>query len=99
MVEITWIWDEEKARKNFEKHRVAFSEATLVFDDPLHLSRADSHPDGDRWQTMGQVGPLLVLVVHTFPVKWETDTMLVGRIISARPATSHERRAYEEGEF
>jgi uncharacterized protein len=99
MLEISWIWDEEKAKRNFAKHRVAFSEATLVFDDPLQLSVVDPHPDGDRWQTVGQVGPILLLVVHTFPVKWEAETMLIGRIISARPATSHERRAYEEGEF
>jgi len=41
----------------------------MVFQDPLHASRPDPHPDGDRWQTIGLVGPFLVLVVHTLPVK------------------------------
>ncbi len=99
MEQITWVWDEDKARSNLEKHRVAFSEAVLVFEDPLHLSKVDPHPDGDRWQTMGMVGPAVLLVVHTFPVEWESGAALIGRIISARIATSHERRAYEEGEL
>lgn len=99
MEAIKWIWDEEKARTNFLKHEVAFSEAVMVFDDPLHASKVDPHPDGDRWQTIGLVGPFLVFVVHTLPVKWDQAGAAVGRIISARVATSDERRAYEEGEF
>ena len=45
------------------------------------------------------VGPVVVLVVHTWP---ETDPETgeeVGRTISARKATRHERMAYEEGYF
>jgi hypothetical protein len=99
MEHIRWIWDEEKAKGNFLKHQVAFSEAALVFEDPLHASRPDPHPDGDRWQTIGRVGPALVFVVHTFPVEWESGAAVIGRIISARITTSFERRAYENGEF
>ena len=99
MQEIRWIWDPEKARQNFRKHEIEFSEATLVFRDPLHVSRLDSDPYGDRWQTVGHVGPFLIFVVHTMPVKWNPDAAPIGRIISARIATSFERRAYEEGEF
>jgi hypothetical protein len=99
MKQIKWIWDEEKARANFLKHQIAFSEAALVFEDPLHVSKPDSHPDGDRWRTIGLVGPFLVFVVHTLPVKWESEAVPIGRIISARITTSFERRAYEDGEF
>jgi uncharacterized protein len=38
-----------------------------------------------------------VLVIHTSPEF--DDGGEVGRIIRARKATSHERRAYEEGDF
>jgi uncharacterized DUF497 family protein len=31
---IKWVWDEEKAKSNFLKHQVTFSEAALVFEDP-----------------------------------------------------------------
>jgi len=39
------------------------------------------------------VGPVLLLVVHTWP---EGDEAPVGRIVSARKATAQERKAYEE---
>lgn len=88
-----WIWDLDKAAKNRAKHGLSFETAALVFDDPLHVSKPDPHPDGDRWHTTGLVGPVLLLVVHTWPEGGEP----VGRIISARKATAHERKAYEEG--
>ena len=94
-----WVWNAEKAKANLQKHGVAFSEAALVFGDPLHLSKPDPHPDNDRWQTIGRVGPFLMLVVHTFPVEWEGDSAAIGRIISARIPTSRERKAYEDGDF
>ena len=70
-----------------------------MFNDPLAASRADPHPDGDRWQTVGLTGNVVLFVVHTGPdVDTETGEE-TGRIISARRATAHERRAYEEGNF
>jgi hypothetical protein len=51
------------------------------------------------WQTIGVISGIVVLVVHTAP---EFDTITgeeIGRIISARKATAHERQAYEEGHF
>jgi hypothetical protein len=90
-----WTWDRAKAAANRAKHGVSFETAKAVFDDPLHLSRFDPHADGDRWQTLGRVGPALLLVVHTSPEGEEEDAD--GRIISARKATAHERKSYEEG--
>jgi uncharacterized DUF497 family protein len=46
---------------------------------------------------IGLVGSVLLLVVHTWPEEIEGEP--VGRIISARKATAHERKAYEEGNF
>jgi hypothetical protein len=99
MNQIKWICDEEKDRANFLKHEIAFSEAAMVFEDPLHVSKPDPHPDGDRWDTIGRAGPFLIFVVHTLPVEWESEATVIGRIISARITTSFERRAYEDGDF
>ena len=85
-----WTWDLDKAAANRFKHGLSFETAVLVFDDPLHASRPDPHPDGDRWHTIGLVGPVLLLVVHTLPEDSE-ECEQVGRIISARKATAHER--------
>jgi uncharacterized DUF497 family protein len=96
---VAWVWTAEKNRINKRDHGLSFETARLVFDDHLALSRPDPHPDGDRWQTVGLVGPVVLFVVHTWP---EVDPITedeIGRIISARKATSHERRAYEEGRF
>jgi len=86
-------WDAEKAELNREKHGVSFELAIEVFDDPLHVSVLDESSAEERWSTIGRVGGLvLLLVIHTF--REEGEEPLV-RIISARKATKHERRAYE----
>jgi hypothetical protein len=41
----------------------------------------------------------LLLVIHTWPEAESERSAPVGRIISARKATAHERKAYEEGNF
>jgi uncharacterized DUF497 family protein len=70
-----------------------------VFDDPFHASKPDPHSDGDRWHTIGFVGQVLLLVIHTWPEAEFQGDEPAGRIISARKATAHERKAYEEGDF
>jgi len=90
------IWDQSKNRSNRVKHGVSFEVATLVFEDPFHLSIMDRIENGEeRWQTLGMVGNVVVLLVaHTFA---ERDGEEVARIISARKATRKERQRYEEG--
>lgn len=94
-----WTWDNNKNNANRRKHGLSFETARLVFDDPLAVSKPDTSTAEERWQTIGQIGNVIVLVVHTWP---ETDLETgeeAGRIISARKATAHERRAYEEDTF
>jgi len=96
---VQWVWTDEKNRINKRNHGLSFATAQLVFQDPLAISRLDPHPDGDRWQTVGLVGTVFLFVVHTWPEADPVTGDETGRIISARKATAHERRAYEEGEF
>jgi uncharacterized protein len=89
------VWDLNKNQSNRVKHKVSFEVASLVFDDPFQMNRIDRIVDGEeRWQTIGLVGGvLLLLVAHT----WEdADGETVIRIISARKADAHERKRYEE---
>jgi len=92
---VHWTWNNDKNAANLRKHGINFSTATLVFDDALAVTRIDPYPHEERWQTVGQIGTVLVFVVHTLP-KTDSD---ICRIISARKATPHERRAYEDGDF
>lgn len=90
-----FIWDGKKSRWNLAKHKVSFETAMLVFDDPLAISRPDRIEGGEqRWQTLGRAGGIVVLLVaHTCD---EKDGEEVIRLISARKATPHERRMYEQ---
>lgn len=89
-------WDGNKDRANLAKHGVSFETASLVFDDPVHLSIQDRHERGEeRWQTLGLVGGVVVLLVaHTYR---DDSGEEVVRIVSARKATAHERQRYEKG--
>lgn len=92
---IHFEWDEAKDLSNQRKHHLSFAEAAGVFRDPLQLSVQDRIENGEaRWQTIGMVhGLLLVVVAHT--LREEDQAELVIRIISARRADRKERRFYE----
>jgi uncharacterized protein len=98
-VKLQWIWDEAKNQTNKWKHGLSFEAAQYVFADPLAMSQLDPCIDEERWQTIGLVGQLTVLVIHTWPEFNQEADEEVGRIISARRATVHERRSYEEETF
>ena len=92
-----WIWDPNKAALNKRKHSVSFELAIIALSDPFQLSHPDPHEAEERWRTLGMVGGVLLFVVHTLPED-QPDGFPRGRIISARKATTTERRAYEYGE-
>ena len=87
-------WDTNKAKSNLIKHGIRFEDAVLVFDDPYHLSLQDRHENGEfRWQTIGLVhGLIVIMVAHT--VRFESGDEVI-RIISARKADRKERSRYE----
>jgi len=87
-------WDAWKSRLNEDKHGTSFDEAATVFGDPLALTFDDivHSREERRYLTFGFSAPgRPLVVVHTS----RGDTI---RIISARPMTPHERRAYEQWE-
>jgi uncharacterized DUF497 family protein len=84
-------WDPGKARLNHKKHGVSFEEALTVFYDPLSATFEDTDHSVSE-QRLITVGfssrGRLLFVSHT-----ERGNAL--RIISARPATAHERKKHE----
>ena len=86
-------WDNRKAAANLRKHGVSFEEAVTVLEGSLAVTYRDpDHSEEEvRFLTFGfsSAGRMLV-VAHT-----EREEAI--RLISARPATRSERRAYEEG--
>ena len=84
--------DPVKATQNFKKHKVSFEEAASVFGDPMAYTFADhDHSVGEeRWLMFGmsRMGRVLAIIY--------TERRGKVRLISARAATKHERRIYEE---
>ena len=86
-------WDQNKADQNLKKHNVDFTEAATVFGDPLSLTIID-HINSimeHRFIIIGRsYKNRLLVVAHSE----RCDNI---RIISARIATTKEKKIYEEG--
>ena len=84
-------WDVRKAEENLRKHRISFQEAITIFSDFLSLTIPDPlhSRTEERWITIGHSeNQRLLVVVHT-------EKGNIVRVISARKATSYERKTYE----
>ena len=89
---LNFEWDAQKAAINKNKHGVSFEEASTVFGDPLSLTIDDPlHSiNEERFIIIGKsCQQRTLIVVHT-----ERGNKI--RIISARLATSREKKTYEE---
>ena len=86
-------WNPTKALNNEAKHGISFVEAATVFGDPLELTISDpDHSEGEyRYISIGRSihGNLLVV---SYTERAENHI----RIISARRATKHEQKQYEQ---
>lgn len=89
---INFDWDDRKEADNIKNHRVDFNEAREVFYDPLSQELIDEESVEERWILIGtsKRGRLLLII-------FEHVDDSTARIISARLATAHERKDYEEG--
>jgi uncharacterized DUF497 family protein len=89
---VRFQWDSKKEESNRRKHGVAFREAMTIFHDPLAATFSDSdHSEIEqRNLTIGHSSHGRLLVVC------HTDREESVRIISARVATTRERKHHEE---
>jgi len=98
-MKVTFEWDEIKDRENRKVHKVSFSEAKTAFNDPFFITFPDDvhSVQEERLLSIGtSIRGRDLLIVHT--ESYEEDGVIVVRKISARKATSSERRIYEENE-
>lgn len=92
-MDLTFEWDEKKARENWRKHRVRFEEAKTVFFDPRTVTITDPEhsTNEDRFIDIGTSSSGRVLVVMY------TERGEQIRLISSRKASAREREVYNEG--
>jgi len=88
--ELKFIWNKDKAEKNWQKHKVKFENAALVFlDENLIEDYDDFHSDDEeRMKAIGEAEKILTVIY--------TERGDSNRIISARQATKSEREEYYE---
>lgn len=89
-----FTWDAKKAETNARKHGVTFEEASTVFDDDHARYRAQGHAHEGRIAVIGYSAESRCLFVVVVEV--EDDAV---RIISAREATRHEKKLYQEDAY
>jgi uncharacterized protein len=89
---VRYVWDPKKARSNEQKHGLSFEEAVTSFAHPLAIM-VDDLVQHERALLIGMSKEANILV--TVFIEKSEDVV---RLISARLATRHERRRYEEGE-
>jgi uncharacterized DUF497 family protein len=83
-------WDEDKAKRNQEKHYVSFPFATRAFDDENRLTLIDNRRDyGEtRYVSLAKISSRVYVVTFTL----RSDSI---RLISARKANSREVNRYD----
>lgn len=86
--DLKFVWDTEKAKINFKKHKVAFEDAARVFLDEYRYDDYDElhSDDEDRIKTVGFVMNVLAVIY--------TERGDRTRIISARRADKDEEADY-----
>ena len=78
-------WDEEKSRRNLEKHSLHFGDAELVFSGRTITFKDDRNDYGEnRFITLGELKNRVVIIVHT-------QRSILTRIISMRKANEREQ--------
>ena len=84
-------WDENKNKKNKEKHGISFEEAKEVFKDEDRVEYQDFRRDygEERWKVIGQIFGAIITVIYTI-------RKTAKRLISARRASRKERERYSQ---
>jgi uncharacterized protein len=84
-----YSWNDDKNRRNIERHGIDFEDAKLIFDGSTVEREDDRFEYGEiRVYAIGLVQGIEVTVIYT---DRENDER---RIISAWRSEPHERRAY-----
>ncbi len=86
------VWDPNKAEKNYNKHKIRFSDAESVLFDPCALTIEDTAPEGEQRHVTVGMDSLGRILTAVFTYRGNEI-----RLISVRRANKKERRYYEAG--
>ncbi len=86
-------WDPKKNESNYKKHKIDFEEAKTIFDDPFALVTEDRDHSIREFREKILGKSLQYRLLSVIFTERKEGTI---RIISARLATSFERKYYEK---
>ena len=91
MQDENFVWDDDKAARNWRDHGVTFDMVREPFKDPFAIEWIDAEqdPNEERYAMIGMVESRLLFVAYT--IRGQRI-----RIISARKAEPYERRKYHD---
>jgi uncharacterized DUF497 family protein len=90
---ISFEWDEKKNQVNLKKHKIDFEDVVSIFDGFVYEQVDDRKDYGEtRIIAFGECNNQVLCVVYTERKKTK-------RIISARKASSYERKEYYKEKF
>ena len=83
-----YVWDEKKALRNLDRHKIAFEDAARIFERNTYERIDDRFDYGEeRWYAIGEANGRILTVIY---VDVDEQTR---RIISAWKAERHEEKA------
>jgi uncharacterized DUF497 family protein len=86
-----FTWDEEKRKRNLQKHGIDFRDAEAVFSGATFTLEDDRFDyQEERFITLGLLRGIVAVIAHTE----EGDAI---HVISMRKATRHEQKLYFQG--
>lgn len=88
-------YDRQKSESNLEKHGIDFDEVQAVWNDPDVYQVPVRRGPERRWAVLGRYGGDVWVVIVTYRDRGNPPVEST-RIISARRATTAERRGYEQ---
>lgn len=90
-VDMRIVWDVAKWQSNLDKHGLDFVDAVAVLDSPYRLDVSSVRGGEPRTQSFAYVFDVLAVLTVVHVTRDETL-----RIVSFRPASEEERRAYHD---
>src|SRR3990172_4831242 len=95
ILKFVFEWDLRKAARNLQKHGVSFEETLSCFSDPGVVMGHDlTHSRGeDRYVAIARSDRARILT-FVFTIRRTKNGQEIFRIISSRPASKKERKAY-----
>lgn len=86
---MVYEWDENKRRKNLQKHGYDLADGQLVYESSNKITVESHRPNERRWLDIAEIGDEVVTLTFAYTLRGD-----IVRCISLRKASRKERSVY-----